>query len=104
MQVTSTLTGLITVEDVVYENVDGNVSHLVPSKALEGGTQKIVSETERKKSVSSSKSREKGNRKKNDSLAIHGNGFYLLFLSFLIETWQLIQRSLERAPKVVNAF
>ncbi|KAL6342807.1 hypothetical protein AAG906_016642 [Vitis piasezkii] len=33
-QVTSTLTGLITVEDVVYENVDGNVSHLVPSKAL----------------------------------------------------------------------
>lgn len=96
LQVTSTLTGLITVEDVVYENVDGNVSHLVPSKALlfrrltfqraeglvqsealltrEGGTQKIVSETERKKSVSSSKSRKKGNQKKIDSLAIHGNG------------------------------
>eukprot|EP00261_Vitis_vinifera_P034341 XP_019075584.1 PREDICTED: methyltransferase-like protein 13 isoform X2 [Vitis vinifera] len=94
-QVTSTLTGLITVEDVVYENVDGKVSHLVPSKALlfrrltfqraeglvqsealltrEGGTQKIVSETERKKSISSSKSRKKGNQKKIDSLAIHGS-------------------------------
>uniref|UniRef100_F6GWD0 Methyltransferase type 11 domain-containing protein n=1 Tax=Vitis vinifera TaxID=29760 RepID=F6GWD0_VITVI len=95
IMVTSTLTGLITVEDVVYENVDGKVSHLVPSKALlfrrltfqraeglvqsealltrEGGTQKIVSETERKKSISSSKSRKKGNQKKIDSLAIHGS-------------------------------
>ncbi|RVW11980.1 hypothetical protein CK203_091861 [Vitis vinifera] len=66
---------------------------LVQSEALltrEGGTQKIVSETERKKSVSSSKSRKKGNQKKIDSLAIHA--------------WQLIQRSLERAPRVVNAF
>lgn len=96
LQVTSTLTGLITVEDVVYENVDGNVSKLVPSEDLlfrrltfqraeglvqsealltrEGSTQKTVSEMERKKGISSSKSRKKGNQKRNGSHAIHGNG------------------------------
>ena len=95
LQVTSTLTGPITVEDVVYENVDGNVSKLVQSKDLlfrrltfqraeglvqsealltrEESTKKTVSEMERKKGISSSKSRKKGNHKRIDSHAIHGN-------------------------------
>ncbi|XP_021641462.2 uncharacterized protein LOC110636194 isoform X2 [Hevea brasiliensis] len=85
-KVTSSLTGPIIVEDVVYENVDGDVSRLFPSKDLifrrlvfqrtEGLVQsealltsdesshKVV-EIERKK-TSSSKSKKRGNQKRND--------------------------------------
>nr|DAD23992.1 TPA_asm: hypothetical protein HUJ06_025455 [Nelumbo nucifera] len=85
-QVTSTLTGPIVVEDVIYENGDGDGNGpiaskhsvfrrltfqrslgLVQSEALitRGHSQKIPAEAERKK-VSSSKSRKKGSLRKND--------------------------------------
>ncbi|KAK2644013.1 hypothetical protein Ddye_019208 [Dipteronia dyeriana] len=87
-EVTSSLTGPITVEDVAYENSDPNVSRLWPSEELkfrrlvfqrtqglvqseallikDGLFHKTVSETDRNKASSSSKSKRKGNQKRND--------------------------------------
>ncbi|XP_059632140.1 uncharacterized protein LOC132274819 isoform X2 [Cornus florida] len=87
-QVTSALTGLIVVDDVVYEEVDNDFSRLFPSKDLifrrlifqrtEGlvqsealltgeGSLSSTGEIEQKKTRSSSKSRKKGNQRRNDS-------------------------------------
>ncbi|XP_044500497.1 eEF1A lysine and N-terminal methyltransferase [Mangifera indica] len=87
-QVLSSLTGPIIVEDVIYENVDADISRLWPSEALkfrrlvfqrsQGLVQseallmkdvschKTVGETERKKAVSSSKSKRRGSQRRND--------------------------------------
>ncbi|KAL8106172.1 hypothetical protein AgCh_029834 [Apium graveolens] len=87
-QVDSALTGPVIVDDVIYENVDDDVSHLFPSKelifrrltfersmglvqseALLTGEEckKHVNEKESKKSPSSSKSKKRGNQKGNSS-------------------------------------
>ncbi|KAI7726748.1 hypothetical protein M8C21_026653 [Ambrosia artemisiifolia] len=87
-QVTSTLTGQITVDDVVYEKVDGQLGQLSLSRDLvfrrltfersEGliqseailtseGSQKKAAVNGNKKSNSSSKSKKKGSQKGNDS-------------------------------------
>ncbi|XP_031263406.1 eEF1A lysine and N-terminal methyltransferase-like, partial [Pistacia vera] len=87
-QVSSSLTGSIIVEDVVYENVDADISRLWPSEDLkfrrlvfqrtqglvqseallmkDVSSHKIVSETDRKKAVSSSKSKRRGFQRQND--------------------------------------
>ncbi|KAL1323314.1 hypothetical protein HN51_033651 [Arachis hypogaea] len=84
-QVSSSLTGSIVVEDVVYENVDSEVSNIFPSRELvfrrlvferaanlvqsealvkdENSSTKLVSESGRKKTNSSSKSRKSGSRR-----------------------------------------
>ncbi|ONI28765.1 hypothetical protein PRUPE_1G159900 [Prunus persica] len=80
-QVTSTITGPVIVEDVIYENVDGDISRILPSRDLtfrrlvfqrseglvqseallsEEGSNNKVGETERKKTNSSSKSKRRG--------------------------------------------
>ncbi|KAK7247088.1 hypothetical protein RIF29_41965 [Crotalaria pallida] len=86
-QVTSSLTGSIVVEDVVYENVDGEVSCIFPSRELvfrrlvferaanlvqseallkdEQLPTKLVGETGKKKTNSSSKSRKSGSQRRN---------------------------------------
>lgn len=91
LQVTSSLTGSIVVEDVIYENVDSEVSCIFPSRELvfrrlvferaanlvqseallkdEQLPTKLVSETGRTKNSSSSKSRKIGSQK-------HGVGNY----------------------------
>lgn len=85
-QVTSTITGPIIVEDVIYETVDGDISCILPSRELtfrrlvfqrsegliqseallseEGSNSKVVGETERKKTNSSSRSKRKGIQKR----------------------------------------
>lgn len=85
-QVTSTITGPIIVEDVIYETVDGDISRILPSRDLtfrrlvfqrseglvqseallseEGSNSKVVGETERKKTNSSSRSKRKGIQKR----------------------------------------
>ncbi|KAL5542698.1 hypothetical protein UlMin_010408 [Ulmus minor] len=85
-EVTSSLTGPIIVEDVIYENVDGDVSRILPSKELifrrlvfqrseglvqsealltrEESSHKIVGDSEKKKSNSSSKSKRRGAQRK----------------------------------------
>ncbi|KAJ4955169.1 hypothetical protein NE237_011952 [Protea cynaroides] len=89
-QVTSTLTGPIVVEDVIYESVNVNSSDifslkdsmfrrltfersmgLVQSEALvitEGCPEKTLAETEPKKTSSLSKSKKKGSKRRNDPL------------------------------------
>ncbi|PON31454.1 Methyltransferase type [Parasponia andersonii] len=84
-QVSSSFTGPIIVEDVVYENVDGDVSHIFPSKDLifrrlvfqrseslvqseavltrEGSSHTAIGDSERKKSNSSSKSKKRGTQR-----------------------------------------
>ncbi|PQQ21609.1 methyltransferase-like protein 13 [Prunus yedoensis var. nudiflora] len=80
-KVTSTITGPVIVEDVIYENVDGDISRILPSRDLtfrrlvfqrseglvqseallsEEGSNNKVGETERKKTNSSSKSKRRG--------------------------------------------
>lgn len=88
LQVTSSLTGSIIVEDVVYENVDSEVSCIFPSRELvfrrlvferaanlvqseallkdEQLPTKLVSETGRKKTNSSSRSRKSGSQRRSD--------------------------------------
>ncbi|CAN6722659.1 unnamed protein product [Malus baccata var. baccata] len=88
-QVTSTITGPIIVEDVIYETVDGDISRILPSRDLtfrrlvfqrseglvqseallseEGSNSKVVGETERKKTNSSSRSKRKGIQKRKTS-------------------------------------
>lgn len=88
-QVTSTITGPIIVEDVIYETVDGDISRILPSRDLtfrrlvfqrseglvqseallseEGSNSKVVGETERKKTNSSSRSKRKGIQKRETS-------------------------------------
>ncbi|KAM7261401.1 hypothetical protein ACFE04_008768 [Oxalis oulophora] len=88
-EVTSSLTGPIIVEDVIYEDVDDTVSKLLPSKDLifrrlvfqraenlvqseallttEGSSHKTT-ETVKKKSSSSSKTKRKGAQSQNDEL------------------------------------
>ncbi|KAM2404298.1 hypothetical protein EV1_031297 [Malus domestica] len=85
-QVTSTITGPIIVEDVIYETVDGDISRILPSRDLtfrrlvfqrseglvqseallseEGSNSKVVGEKERKKTNSSSRSKRKGIQKR----------------------------------------
>lgn len=86
-QVTSALTGQIIVEDVVYENINGDGSGFFPSKdsmfrrltferslglvqsealLTKEATQKGLSDTDLRKNISS-KSRRKGNQRKNNS-------------------------------------
>lgn len=87
-QVDSALTGPVIVDDVIYENVDDDISRLFRSKELifrrltfersmglvqsealliGEGCKKTVSEKEQKKSRPSSKSRKRGNQKGNSS-------------------------------------
>ena len=88
MQITSPLTGSIIVEDVVYENVDDEVSCIFPSRELvfrrlvferaanlvqseallRDEPTKLVVETERKKNNSSSKSRKHGSQRRNGGI------------------------------------
>lgn len=85
MQVTSSLTGSIIVEDVIYENVDSEVSCIFPSRELvfrrlvferaanlvqsesllidEQSPTKLVSETGTEKNNASSKSRKSGSQR-----------------------------------------
>lgn len=86
-QVTSSLTGPMVVDDVIYEKVDDDFLHLLPSEDLifrrltfqrsEGlvqseallkreGSPKIAGEKERKNTHSSSKSKKRGNRRRNE--------------------------------------
>lgn len=87
-QITSSLTGSIIVEDVVYENVDSEVGCIFPSRELifrrlvferaanlvqsealltvEHLPTKLVGETERKKTNSSSKSKKSASQRRND--------------------------------------
>ncbi|KAK3008051.1 hypothetical protein RJ639_013687 [Escallonia herrerae] len=87
-QITSSLTGPIIVDDVVYETVDDDVARLFPSQELifrrltfersealvqsealltTDGCLKIVGKKEQKKTRSSSKSKKKGHQKRNSS-------------------------------------
>ncbi|ESR34200.1 methyltransferase 11 domain-containing protein [Citrus sinensis] len=88
-QATSSLTGPIIVEDVVYENVDPELSRIWPSEDLkfrrlvfqrtqglvqsealltrDGSSHRTDVETERKKASSSSKSKRKGTQRSDDS-------------------------------------
>lgn len=90
LQISSSLTGSIIVEDVVYENVDSEVSCIFPSRELmfrrlvferaanlvqseallkvEHVSTKSVGETERKKTNSSSKSRKNGSQRQNSGI------------------------------------
>lgn len=90
LQVTSTITGPIIVEDVIYETVDGDISRILPSRDLtfrrlvfqrseglvqseallseEGSNSKVVGETERKKTNSSSRSKRKGIQKRSGGI------------------------------------
>ncbi|KAL9411310.1 hypothetical protein AB3S75_044996 [Citrus x aurantiifolia] len=87
-QATSSLTGPIIVEDVVYENVDPELSRIWPSEDLkfrrlvfqrtqglvqseallmrDGSSHRTDVETERKKASSSSKSKRKGTQRRSD--------------------------------------
>lgn len=87
-QITSSLTGSIIVEDVVYENIDSEVGCIFPSRELifrrlvferaanlvqsealltvEHLPTKLVGETERKKTNSSSKSKKSVSQRRND--------------------------------------
>ena len=91
MQITSSLTGSIIVEDVVYENVDSEVGCIFPSRELvfrrlvfkraanlvqsealltvEHLPTKLVGETERKKTNSSSKSKKSVSQRRNDGIS-----------------------------------
>ncbi|KAJ7971670.1 methyltransferase-like protein 13 [Quillaja saponaria] len=90
-QVTSSLTGPITVEDVVYEDVGNEVKCILPSREIafrrliferaanlvqseavlkEGSPIKLVGEFEKKKTTSSSKSKKRGARRRNDEPSI----------------------------------
>jgi len=107
LQVTSSLTGSIIVEDVIYENVDSEVSCIFPSRELvfrrlvferaanlvqseallkdEQSPTKLVSETGRKKNNASSKSRKSGSQR-------HSIGNYFPLASGLFKiTVQLLQ-------------
>ncbi|XP_038720807.1 eEF1A lysine and N-terminal methyltransferase isoform X2 [Tripterygium wilfordii] len=90
-QVTSSLTGPIVIEDVVYENVDVDVSGLLPSKDVifrrlifqrseslvqseallvkSESSQKSTGGADRKRSSSSAKAKRKGSRKRNEELS-----------------------------------
>ena len=92
LQVSSSLTGTVIVEDVVYENVDSEVSCIFPSRELvfrrlvferaanlvqseallkdENSPTKLVGQTGRKKTNSSSKSRKIGSQRRSG-----GNNF-----------------------------
>ncbi|XP_061372996.1 uncharacterized protein LOC133315400 isoform X1 [Gastrolobium bilobum] len=92
-QVTSSLTGSIIVEDVVYENVDSELSCIFPSRELvfrrlvfdraanlvqseallkdEQLPIKSVGETGRKKTNSSSKSKKRGSQRRNGGASSH---------------------------------
>lgn len=122
-QVTSTLTGPIIIEDVVYENVDGDVSRLMPSieltfrrltfKRTEGlvqsealltrvdSPQKIAGETERKKAVSSSKSKRRGTQRRNDEsssdLKVYHSYLASSYHTGIISGFMLISSSLKLA-------
>ncbi|XP_050372239.1 uncharacterized protein LOC126790137 [Argentina anserina] len=90
-QVTSSITGPIIVEDVIYETDDGDISRILASKDLtfrrlvfqrseglvqseallskEGSKYKAVGEREKKKSNSSSKSKRRGIQRRSDETA-----------------------------------
>lgn len=96
LQVSSSLTGPIIVEDVIYEADNGDISRILSSRDLafrrlvfqrseglvqseallseEGSKYKIVGETERKKTKSSSKSKRRGIQRRSDGI----------FVSFLL--------------------
>ncbi|OVA06229.1 Methyltransferase type 11 [Macleaya cordata] len=120
-QVTSAMTGPIIVEDVVYENVDGAVTGLVPSKDLtfrrltferslglvqsealvtrEGCAKDILGEAERRKTKSSSKSKKKGSQKRStDSKNILKVDHHYLASSYhigIISGFMLVASNLE---------
>lgn len=88
LQVTSSITGPIIVEDVIYETDNGDISRILPSRDLtfrrlvfqrseglvqseallseEGSKYKIGGESEKKKTHSSSKSKRRGNQRRSD--------------------------------------
>lgn len=105
MQVTSSLTGSIIVEDVIYENVDREVNCIFPSRDLvfrrlvferaanlvqseallkdELLPTKLVSETGRKKNNASSKSRKSGSQRHNvGNYFPFDSGVFKLFIAF----------------------
>ncbi|KAM5569586.1 hypothetical protein ABKV19_016876 [Rosa sericea] len=87
-QVTSSITGPIIVEDVIYETDNGDISRILPSRDLtfrrlvfqrseglvqseallseEGSKYKIVGQSEKKKTNSSSKSKKRGIQRRSD--------------------------------------
>ncbi|KAI3440829.1 Methyltransf_11 domain-containing protein [Psidium guajava] len=120
-QVTSSLTGRITIEDVVFSNVEGDVSHILPdgdltfrrmifqrnedlvqSEALltrEGSTVKSSGRTDRRK-VSSSKSRKRGNQRKTnepqDNLKISHDYLASSYHSGILSGFMLVSSYLEK--------
>lgn len=92
LQVSSSITGPIIVEDVIYEADNGDISRILPSKDLtfrrlvfqrseglvqseallseEGSKYKILGETERKKTKSSSKSKRRGIQRRSDGIFV----------------------------------
>ncbi|XP_050218891.1 uncharacterized protein LOC126669462 isoform X2 [Mercurialis annua] len=126
-KVTSALTGPIIVEDVVYEDVDDDVSRLLPNKDLifrrlvfqraeslvqseallardESSTKNVG--TERKKNTSSSKSKKRGNKKQNDEsinpLKVYHDYLASSYHTGIISGFMLISSYLESVASAGN--
>ncbi|KAK3416988.1 hypothetical protein EUGRSUZ_H02738 [Eucalyptus grandis] len=124
-QVTSPFTGRITIDDVVYSNVEGDVSHILPdgdwtfrrmifqrnedlvqSEALltrEGSTVISSGKTDRRKG-SSSKSRKGGNQRKNnepqETLKISHDYLASSYHSGILSGFMLVSSYLEKASSI----
>ncbi|EEF44186.1 S-adenosylmethionine-dependent methyltransferase, putative [Ricinus communis] len=126
-EVTSSLTGSIIVEDVVYEDVDDDVSCLLPSKDLifrrlvfqrtEGLVQSEgllkrdefcnkISGIDKKKKTSSSKSKKRGNKKQNDEssnqLKVYHDYLASSYHTGIISGFMLISSYLESVESAGN--
>ncbi|KDP39345.1 hypothetical protein JCGZ_01102 [Jatropha curcas] len=126
-KVTSSLTGPIIVEDVVYENVDGDISRFLPSKdlifrrlvfqrteglvqseaLLKGGEYSPkITEIDRKKTTSSSKSKRRGNHKRNDEssnrLKVYHDYLASSYHTGIISGFMLISSYLESVASAGN--
>lgn len=125
-QATSSLTGPIIVEDIVYENVDPEVSRIWPSGDLkfrrlvfqrtqglvqsealltrDGFFHRTDGETERKKASSSSKSKQKGTQRRSDDsgsqLKIYHGYLASSYHMGIISGFILISSYLENVPSV----
>ncbi|KAJ4846031.1 hypothetical protein Tsubulata_002546 [Turnera subulata] len=128
-QVASSLTGPIVVEDVIYENVDSDLSHIMPARDLvfrrlvfQRAESLVQSEAlllepesshkvkEGKKARSSSKSKRKGSQKRNnessDQLTIYHDYLASSYHTGIISGLMLISSFLENvasAGRTVNA-
>lgn len=108
MQVTSTITGPVIVEDVIYENVDGDISRILPSRDLtfrrlvfqrseglvqseallsEEGSNNKVGEIEGKKTNSSSKSKRRGIQRRRGGIDLCLCHYSLNCVSFLLDSF-----------------